>query len=104
MQRVAFKMKLFKGCEAIYKSRHEAIWPQLKLLLQQAGIKDYSIFLDEETLILFGYFTMEDAAIVADLQHHPIMKEWWFFMKDIMETNDDNSPVTIHLKELFYLP
>ena len=58
MQRVAFRMKLFKGCEAEYKKRHNEIWPELKDLLKQAGIKDYSIFLDEETNTLFGYLTI----------------------------------------------
>ena len=24
---------------------------------------------------------------------HEVMKKWWKYMKDIMETNEDNSPV-----------
>ncbi|MFX7845269.1 L-rhamnose mutarotase [Acinetobacter baumannii] len=32
------------------------------------------------------------------------MKKWWHYMKDIMETNSDESPVSIPLKEVFYLP
>ena len=104
MQRVAFKMKLFKGAEAEYKRRHDELWPELKTLLKQAGIKDYSIFLDEETNILFGYLTINDATQLDELPDHPVMQKWWKHMKDIMETNDDNSPVNIPLKEVFYLP
>ncbi len=104
MQRVAFKMKLFKGCEAEYKSRHEALWPELASLLKQAGIKDYSIFLDEKTNDLFAYLTIEDATKLNDLPNEPVMKKWWAYMKDIMETNEDNSPVNNSLKEVFYLP
>jgi L-rhamnose mutarotase len=104
MPRVAFKMKLFKGCEEEYKRRHNALWPELETLLKQAGIKDYSIFLDEETNILFGYLTIDDAGKLDELPKHPIMKKWWTYMKDIMETNEDNSPVNIPLKEIFYLP
>lgn len=104
MQRVAFKMKLFKGCEEEYKCRHDALWPELKTLLKQAGIKDYSIFLDEETNALFGYLTITDIAQLDELPKHPVMKKWWAYMKDIMETNEDNSPVNIGLKEVFYLP
>ena len=104
MQRVAFKMKLFKGCEEEYKRRHETLWPELETLLKQAGIMDYSIFLDEETNVLFGYLTIEDAKQLDDLPNHPVMKKWWAYMKDIMETNEDNSPVNIPLKEVFYLP
>ena len=104
MQRIAFKMKLFKGSEAEYKRRHDELWPELKTLLKQAGIKDYSIFLDEETNTLFGYLTINDATQLDELPGHPVMQKWWKYMKDIMETNDDNSPVNIPLKEVFYLP
>lgn len=104
MQRVAFKMKLFKGKEDEYKKRHDEIWSELKDLLKQAGIKDYSIFLDEETNSLFGYLTVADKTKLDDLPKEPIMQKWWAYMKDIMETNEDNSPINIPLKEVFYLP
>ncbi|HRH50539.1 MAG TPA: L-rhamnose mutarotase [Panacibacter sp.] len=104
MQRVAFKMKLFKGCEAEYKRRHDALWPELQSLLKQAGIKDYSIFLDEETNDLFGYLTIDDATELNELPKQPVMQKWWAYMKDIMETNEDNSPLNTSLKEVFYLP
>jgi L-rhamnose mutarotase len=103
MQRVAFKMKLNKGCEEEYKKRHDALWPELKALLKEAGIKHYSIFLDEETNSLFAYLTMEDAKRLEELPEQGIMKKWWHYMKDIMETNEDNSPVNISLNEVFYL-
>ena len=74
MQRVAFRMKLFKGCEAEYKKRHNEIWPELKDLLKQAGIKDYSIFLDEETNTLFGYLTITNKTKLDELPDEPIMK------------------------------
>ncbi len=104
MQRVAFKMKLFKGCEEIYKKRHDEIGAELKNLLKQTGIKDYSIFLDEKTNDLFAYLTIDDAKNLDELPKEPIMIKWWAFMKDIMETNPDHSPVSIPLKEVFFLP
>jgi len=104
MQRVAFKMKLYKGKEDEYKKRHDEIWSELKELLSQAGIKDYSIFLDEETNDLFAYLTIGDKKKFDELPNEPIMKKWWSYMKDIMETNADDSPITIPLKEFFYLP
>ena len=47
-------MKLRPGCKAEYKKRHDAIWPELKDLLKKAGIRDYTIYLDEETNTLFA--------------------------------------------------
>src|SRR4029078_12634119 len=98
MQRVAFKMKLFKGKEDEYKKRHDEIWPELKSLLKTTGIEEYSIFLDEETNFLFGVLKTEDESKLDELPNHPVMKKWWGYMKDIMETNEDNSPVSIRLK------
>jgi len=103
MQRVAFKMKLFKGCEAEYKKRHDKLWNDLKQLLKDAGISDYSIFLDEETNFLFAYLTIDDAKNLNALSQEPVMRKWWDYMKDIMETNEDGSPVIVELKEVFYL-
>lgn len=97
-------MVLLKGFEDEYKKRHDAIWPELAGLLKKAGISDYSIFLDEDTNVLFGSLKVEDENTLSRLPAEAIMKRWWEYMKDIMETNDDNSPVSIALKEVFYLP
>jgi L-rhamnose mutarotase len=97
-------MKLFQGREDEYRRRHNEIWDELKELLKQAGIADYSIFFDETTNDLFGYLTIDDVKKLDALPNEPIMKKWWAYMKDIMETNEDNSPVNLPLKELFYLP
>ncbi|MBS1916545.1 MAG: L-rhamnose mutarotase [Bacteroidetes bacterium] len=104
MARVAFTMKVFRGWEAEYKRRHDEIWDELKGLLAESGVRDYSIFLDEATNILFAYLVIDDAMKLDELPNEPIMQKWWAYMKDIMETNEDNSPKTISLKEVFYLP
>ncbi len=104
MQRLAFKMKLFKGQEAAYQKRHDEIWPELSQLLKENGISDYSIFLEEETGFLFGVLKVEDPANMEVLPAQTIMKKWWAYMKDIMESNEDNSPVSVSLKEVFHLP
>jgi len=100
---VAFKMKLHPGKTAEYKRRHDELWPELKELLKQTGIADYSIYLDVETNFLFGTLKIADAKQLDELPKHPVMKKWWSYMQDIMETNLDHSPVSIPLKEVFYL-
>lgn len=103
MSRLAFKMKLLDGFEDEYKKRHDAIWPELQQLLKETSISEYSIFLDEETNTLFGVMKAENVIKIDELPKHPVMKKWWAYMKDIMETNHDNSPVSISLKEVFYM-
>jgi L-rhamnose mutarotase len=103
MKRVAFKMKLHAGQSSEYKRRHDAIWPELTQLLKGSGISDYAIYLDEETLALFGVMKVETPELVDRLPEHPVMKKWWSYMKDIMDSNPDGSPVTQSLNEVFYL-
>lgn len=104
MHRVAFKMRVYKGFEAEYKKRHDELWPELQQLLKEAGISEYSIFLDETTNSLFGVLKAADPAALDHLPAQPVMQKWWAYMKDIMESHPDNSPVSIPLKEVFYLP
>ncbi len=104
MQRLAFKMQLRKGYEEEYKKRHDSIWEELKVLLKHTSIEDYSIFLDEGTGMLLGVLKTKNKELMDALPQHPVMKEWWDYMKDIMESNPDNSPVSKYLKEVFYLP
>lgn len=103
MQRFAFKMKLKPGCEAEYQKRHDKIWPELAELLKENGISDYSIFLDEETSSLFAV-QKQSGRSSQNLGNAEIVRKWWDYMADIMETNPDNSPVSVPLKEVFYLP
>lgn len=101
--RNAFKMKLKPGFELEYKKRHDAIWPELEVLLSESGVHDYSIFLDEETLTLFAFQKLDEGFDDNYLPNHPVVKKWWSYMADIMETNLDNSPIAIPLKEVFHL-
>jgi L-rhamnose mutarotase len=102
MLRNAFKMKLKPGFEEEYKRRHDEIWPELSEELSRAGVSDYSIFLDEETLTLFAVQKLTDDHTADNLPETDIVKKWWAYMADIMDTNPDNSPVSVPLKEVFH--
>ena len=103
MQRNAFKMKLKPGVAAEYKKRHDEIWPELAREIRAAGISDYSIFLDEETLTLFAVQKLSDKNSAAALPNSPIVRKWWDSMAPLMETHPDNSPVAKPLREVFHL-
>lgn len=104
MRREAFKMYLKPGFEAEYEKRHNAIWPELRALLKESGVSEYSIFWDKETNVLFAFQLVSGDGGSQDLGENPIVQKWWAYMADIMETNADNSPVSIPLKEVFYMP
>ena len=96
-------MKLYAGQAEEYKHRHDELWPELKQLLKEATVSDYSIFLDEETNILFGTLKVKDLEKFNQIPNNSITKRWWLYMSDIMDTNADNSPVSMDLKDVFYL-
>ena len=103
MQRKAFKMFLLPGFEQEYKKRHDEIWPELAALLKQVSIQNYSIFLDAPTLTLFAYLEAPDLGLLDTLPSQEIMKKWWAYMGDIMQSNPDNSPVSVDIPSVFYL-
>ena len=101
--RKAFKMKLFSGMETEYEKRHNELWAEMKDMIHEYGGSNYSIFLDKETNTLFGYIEIENEEKWAKSADTEICRKWWHFMADIMETNSDESPVSVNLKEVFYL-
>ena len=103
MKRVAFKMKLKPGFKDEYIKRHDEVWPGIVELIQRSGISDYSIYLDDETNILFGVQKVSGNTSSQDLGAVEIQQKWWDYMSDIMEVNADNSPVTVHLDEVFHM-
>lgn len=103
MKRVAFKMKLKPGMVEEYQAKHDEIWPELKALLKQYGISEYSIFFDRETESLFAIQKVSGSKNSQDLGKEEIVRKWWKHMAHLMVVNDDDSPVTMELKEVFYL-
>ncbi len=103
MEKYAFKMKLNPGMAAEYKRRHDAIWPELASLLRKSGVSDYSIHLDEETNILFGVLWRRSDHAMAELPKDPVMRRWWAYMRDIMQTDTDGVPVATPLRPMFHM-
>ncbi len=103
MRRNAFTMKLKPGFEEEYKRRHDEIWPELARELEAAGVRDYSIYLDEESGTLFAFQKLTDDNSADSLPQNPVVRKWWDYMADIMEVNADNSPVEKPLREVFHM-
>jgi L-rhamnose mutarotase len=103
VKRYAFKMRLKPGCIEEYHRRHDNVWPELAALLKKNGISDFSIFFDEETNSLFAVQKQAGASSSQDLGTFDVVKRWWEYMSDIMDTNPDKSPVSIPLVEVYWM-
>lgn len=103
MIRKAFKMSVRKDKYAEYKKRHDEIFPEMLSVLKSHGASNYSIFLDENTGHLFAYVEIRNEKEWDDISKTEVCKKWWVYMKDIMPSNADNSPISVELKEIFYM-
>ena len=99
----SFKMHLYEGMAEEYERRHNLLWPEMKDMIHEYGGHNYSIFLDSETNVLYGYIEIEEEEKWAKSADTAINRKWWDYMADIMDTNPDNSPVSVDLKPVFRL-
>lgn len=105
MERYAWRASVKPGKQAEYIERHNQIWPQMKAVLKEAGIVNYSIWLADDEV--FGYYECEKgAAYAAKVQSEsPVVDRWNEYMKDVMEMKkDEKTGAQPLLQEVFYLP
>lgn len=103
MIRKAFLMRLEPGNQAEYEQRHNPIWPELQAVLKAHGVHNYSIYLEREADYLFAFAEIESEERWQQIAQTEVCQRWWAYMKDLMQTNEDNSPVALELKEVFHL-
>lgn len=103
MIRKAFLMTLKPGKQDEYERRHRPIWPELQQVLKEHGVSNYSIFLNRGTDQLVAYAEIESEALWQQIAETDVCRRWWAYMKELMLTTPDNSPVTISLDEVFHL-
>ena len=104
MERYAWRASVKPGKQAEYIERHNQIWPQMKAVLKEAGIVNYSIWLADGEV--FGYYECEKgAAYAAKVQSEsPVVDRWNEYMKDVMEMEkDEKTGAQPLLEEVFYL-
>ena len=102
-KRIAFRLKLKAGFAEEYKKRHDEIFPELVDALKKVGVRDYSIWHDQETDHLFAILSLTEDHMIEKLHDFEIVKNWWMHMADVMEVNLDKSPVKVELRQVFQL-
>jgi len=103
MKRKALVMKLRPGNAAEYEKRHNPIWPELNQALSDHGARNYSIFLDADTNLLFAYLEVEEEARFEQIAETEICRKWWAYMEPLMEYNEDGTPWAKPLREVFHI-
>lgn len=101
MERYAWHARVKEGYIDEYKKRHDNIWPEMKAVLKEAGICNYSIYLCGNDL--FGYYECQKGIKYAqDYQNNSeVVKKWNVYMSDILIWDDNK--VQGSLDEVFRL-
>lgn len=92
MEKYAWRGKIKEGSFEEYKKRHDEIWPEMVEVLKNAGIKNYTIWFNNNEL--FGYYECEKGIdYAAKVQRESeVVDRWNEYMKDILIMELD--PVT----------
>ncbi|KAH0611515.1 uncharacterized protein H6S33_010780 [Morchella sextelata] len=72
-----------------YKEIHAAVWPDVLKQIQECNIRDYSIFYDDATHILFATFKYVGTDYEADMKKmaaNEKVREWWDVTDQMQES------------------
>jgi L-rhamnose mutarotase len=86
MQRFGTVVGLKPGSEEEYLRYHAAVWPEVVDKILECNVRNYSIYLKDNTL--FGYFEYHGKDIKSDLEKmaaHPKTQEWWTLMQPLQQ-------------------
>ncbi len=103
MIRKAFQMSVNADEHDEYARRHNPIWRELEQTLLAHGVNSYSIYLEPETSVLFGYVEVEDEERWRAVASTDVCRRWWRHMRELMPSNPDDSPVSVELREVFHI-
>ena len=98
--RQAFVMKLKPGSEAVYKQKHDEIWPEMVESMRRRDTRNYSIF--RHGLLLFAYLETDDTARDGP-PWEDVTLRWWRMMEPYMEYNANGTPWRERLPEMFHV-
>lgn len=102
--RNGFLLKLRPGCAGEYRARHADIRPEMLRALRNAGVADYTIWLDSRSGMLFAQRSIDSSERLEELRRAPVFQRWQAHMADLLEQNPDGSgPVSVPLVELFHM-
>lgn len=85
MDKVVWRAKVRPGMQEEYKRRHDEIWNEMVKALKDAGICNYTIWMDGDEL--FGYYECEKGVdySLSYQQENPVVQKWEKSMEPVMQ-------------------
>ena len=102
MERFAWKARVLPGMLSEYIRRHDEIWPEMTAVLNEAGIRNYTIWTTGEEL--FGYYECDSVEHSAKVQAtSPVVDKWNEYMKEVMVMEiDPDTGTAVQLRQVFF--
>ena len=100
---IAFRMTLVDGQIALYRKRHDEIWPELEAALRAAGVLEYRIFNEPGSKDLFAVMRRKKNHGFHALAASSVMRRWWDMMADVTVTGPDGVPIQRDLQQAFVM-
>jgi L-rhamnose mutarotase len=105
MERVCFLLRVRPDRLDEYRARHRAVWPEMLDALRATGWRNYSLFLDDDGLLV-GYLETEDFdAAVRAMEATDVNARWQAEMAEFFALPSGERPDTglTRLAEVFHL-
>lgn len=98
MEKVVWRATVREGMKEEYIRRHDEIWPEMVQTLKEAGVCNYTIWMDGNEL--FGYYECEKGAqyALAFQAQSEVVRRWDKSMDPIMEKSASEPVKVFDLK------
>jgi L-rhamnose mutarotase len=102
--RVCFRLQVAAAHMDVYRERHAAVWPAMLRAIATAGRRNYSLFLDDDGLLIGYYETDSVADADASLAASEVAGAWESHMQDLFDGATGRADQTARvLPEVFNL-
>ena len=97
MERVCWTMRVRPDRLAEYREAHLAVWPEMLDALRETGWSNYSLFLDDDGLLIAYLETEDFAAAQAAMEARDVNTRWQAAMAEFL------IPPLRRIEEVFHL-
>ncbi len=103
MQRICFLMEIIPGQEAEYERRHAEIWPDLVAELQDAGVRNYTLFRRGTSVIAYAECHPDVATAFGKVGATDVNQRWAQWFTDVLATHTDADGNLVEAVEVWHL-
>jgi L-rhamnose mutarotase len=103
LQRICFLMDVIPGREDEYQRRHDEIWPELVAELQKAGVRNYTLFRRDTTVIAYAECHPDAATAFGRVGATEVNARWSEWFADVLARLSDENGALIEASEVWHL-